>query len=177
MAKKKKGATENDISSETAALEFGISLNDLEKLMQTRGHEGVLKLNETYGGLSGVGQKLKTNLINGKIESYSNLLIKNVCVSGLSEDPTDLSLRVAAFGRNEIPPKPPKTFFRLMFDALQDVTLVILIICAIISFGLSFYHPSDETFQAELKPSIKRKTTNRYFDIFKKFSFFRRSKC
>ncbi|CAF4727371.1 unnamed protein product [Rotaria magnacalcarata] len=136
MAKKKKTTNDtNEISSAAAALEFGISFDELEKLMQTRGHEGVLTLNETYGGLSGLGQKLKTNLI-----------------TGLSEDESDISLRLAAFGRNEIPPKPPKTFFRLMVDALQDITLVILIICAIISFGLSFYHPSDETFQAELKP-------------------------
>ncbi|CAF1326093.1 unnamed protein product [Rotaria sordida] len=136
MAKKKKTTHDNnDISSEEARQEFGILLSDLEKLMQTRGHEGVLKLNETFGGLSGLGQKLKTNLI-----------------AGLSEDETDLAKRVAAFGRNEIPPKPPKTFFRLMFDALQDITLVILIICAIVSFGLSFYHPHDETFQAEEKP-------------------------
>ncbi|CAF4740325.1 unnamed protein product, partial [Rotaria magnacalcarata] len=60
-----------------------------------------------------LGQKLKTNLI-----------------TGLSEDESDITLRLAAFGRNEIPPKPPKTFFRLMVDALQDITLVILIICA-----------------------------------------------
>ncbi|CAF2551092.1 unnamed protein product [Rotaria sp. Silwood2] len=135
MAKKKKPTHgPNDISPEEARQEFGITYDDLEKLMQTRGHEGILKLNESYGGLSGLGQKLKTNLI-----------------SGLSEDETDLSLRVAAFGRNEIPPKPPKTFFRLMVDALQDITLVILIICAVISFCLSFYHPTDESFQAELK--------------------------
>ena len=80
---------------------------------------------------------------------------------GLSEDESDLSLRVAAFGRNEIPPKPPKTFFRLMFEALQDTTLVILIICAIISFGLSFYHPGGETFEAEVRPS-KRDISNAY---------------
>ena len=65
-------------------------------------------------------------------------------------------MRVAAFGRNEIPPKPPKTFFRLMFEALQDTTLVILIICAIISFCLSFYHPGGETFEAEAKPSKRQ---------------------
>ncbi len=40
-----------------------------------------------------------------------------------------------------------------MFEALQDVTLVILVICAFISFGLSFYHPSDDNFEAELRPS------------------------
>jgi len=40
-----------------------------------------------------------------------------------------------------------------MFEALQDVTLVILIICAVISFGLSFYHPTGDTFEAHLRPS------------------------
>ena len=73
--------------------------------------------------------------------------------SGLPGDESDMALRQAAFGRNEIPPKAPKSFFRLMFDALQDVTLVILIICAVISFALSFYHPSGDTFEAEIKPS------------------------
>lgn len=73
--------------------------------------------------------------------------------TGLSGDEGDLSVRLAAFGRNEIPPKPPKTFLHLMFDALQDVTLVILIICAFISFALSFYHPGGDTFESEIKPS------------------------
>lgn len=70
-------------------------------------------------------------------------------IKGLSGNEDDLSVRVAAYGRNEIPPKPPKTFFRLMFEALQDVTLVILIICAGISFCLSFYHPDGDTFEPE----------------------------
>ncbi|UJR32250.1 hypothetical protein I4U23_019715 [Adineta vaga] len=136
MAKKKKSnADQDDQSAAIAGREFGISLKELEGLMQTRGHEGVKELNDTYGGLSGLGQKLKSNLL-----------------TGLSNDESDLALRVAAFGRNEIPPKPPKTFFALMFEALQDVTLVILIICAVISFGLSFYHPGGDTFEADVKP-------------------------
>lgn len=53
-------------SAEEAGREFGISLKELENLMQTRGHDGIRELNETYGGLSGMGQKLKTNLITGK---------------------------------------------------------------------------------------------------------------
>jgi hypothetical protein len=70
MAKKKKTTQENNERlCEEAGREFGISLKDLEKLMQTRGHEGVQELNERFGGLSGVGQKLKTNLITGKIQT------------------------------------------------------------------------------------------------------------
>jgi hypothetical protein len=67
MAKKKKSIPDNNaLSAEQAGREFGISLKELETLMQTRGHEGVKEVNETYGGLSGLGQKLKTNLITGK---------------------------------------------------------------------------------------------------------------
>lgn len=45
------------------------------------------------------------------------------------------------FGSNTIPPKPPKTFLELVWEALQDVTLIILELAAIISLALSFYKP------------------------------------
>lgn len=61
--------------------------------------------------------------------------------AGLSGNPVDLEKRHAAFGKNFIPPKKAKTFLQLVWEALQDVTLIILEIAAIISLGLSFYHP------------------------------------
>lgn len=60
---------------------------------------------------------------------------------GLSGNPVDLEKRYTAFGKNFIPPKKPKTFLQLVWEALQDLTLIILEIAAIISLGLSFYHP------------------------------------
>jgi hypothetical protein len=67
MAKKKKADPGNqETPSEEAGREFGVSLKELETLMQTRGHDGVKELNEVHGGLSGLGQRLKTNLITGK---------------------------------------------------------------------------------------------------------------
>uniref|UniRef100_A0A8C3KHQ6 Calcium-transporting ATPase n=1 Tax=Calidris pygmaea TaxID=425635 RepID=A0A8C3KHQ6_9CHAR len=60
---------------------------------------------------------------------------------GLSGNPTDLEKRRQVFGQNFIPPKKAKTFLQLVWEALQDVTLIILEIAAIISLGLSFYHP------------------------------------
>ena len=45
------------------------------------------------------------------------------------------------FGSNTIPPRPPKTFLELVWEALQDVTLIILELAAIISLALSFYKP------------------------------------
>ncbi|KAI9549090.1 Plasma membrane calcium-transporting ATPase 2 [Dissostichus eleginoides] len=60
---------------------------------------------------------------------------------GLSGNPVDLEKRHTSFGKNFIPPKKAKTFLALVWEALQDVTLIILEIAAIISLGLSFYHP------------------------------------
>jgi Ca2+ transporting ATPase len=59
--------------------------------------------------------------------------------AGLSGDQADLEHRRQTFGSNVIPPRPPKTFFQLMLEAIQDVTLIILIVAALVSLGLSFY--------------------------------------
>jgi Ca2+ transporting ATPase len=62
---------------------------------------------------------------------------------GLSGQPLDIDKRKEAFGQNFIPPKKPKTFLQLVWEALQDVTLIILEVAAIVSLGLSFYKPPD----------------------------------
>lgn len=61
--------------------------------------------------------------------------------TGLNGNLADLERRQEVFGKNLIPPKKPKTFLQLVWEALQDVTLIILEIAAIISLGLSFYRP------------------------------------
>lgn len=63
---------------------------------------------------------------------------------GLSGSAADMQHRRDTFGSNMIPPKPPKTFLTLVWEALQDVTLIILEIAALVSLALSFYHPADE---------------------------------
>lgn len=63
--------------------------------------------------------------------------------SGLSGQPGDIEKRKTVFGENLIPPKKPKTFLQLVWEALQDVTLIILEVAAIVSLGLSFYKPPD----------------------------------
>uniref|UniRef100_A0A452IF21 Calcium-transporting ATPase n=1 Tax=Gopherus agassizii TaxID=38772 RepID=A0A452IF21_9SAUR len=67
--------------------------------------------------------------------------IKNSRLPGTA---ADLEKRKLIFGKNFIPPKKPKTFLQLVWEALQDVTLIILEIAAIISLGLSFYQPPGE---------------------------------
>uniref|UniRef100_A0A8C8A458 Calcium-transporting ATPase n=1 Tax=Oryzias sinensis TaxID=183150 RepID=A0A8C8A458_9TELE len=66
-------------------------------------------------------------------------------LSGLEGNQTDLDKRKEIFGKNLIPPKKPKTFLQLVWEALQDVTLIILELAALISLGLSFYHPPGES--------------------------------
>lgn len=71
------------------------------------------------------------------------MLITYLCFTGLSGNPADLEKRHTSFGKNFIPPKKPKTFLQLVWEALQDVTLIILEVAAIISLALSFYHPPE----------------------------------
>uniref|UniRef100_A0A3B3ZU41 Calcium-transporting ATPase n=1 Tax=Periophthalmus magnuspinnatus TaxID=409849 RepID=A0A3B3ZU41_9GOBI len=104
--------------------DFGVTTAELRGLMELRSHEACAKIRDTYGDVQNICRRLKTSPIEG-----------------LSGNPVDLEKRHAAFGKNFIPPKKPKTFLQLVWEALQDVTLIILEIAAIISLGLSFYHP------------------------------------
>ncbi|XP_072522097.1 plasma membrane calcium-transporting ATPase 2 isoform X1 [Salminus brasiliensis] len=106
---------------------FGCSLEELRSLMELRGTEAVVKIQEDYGDMEGLCQRLKTSP-----------------TEGLTGNVTDLEMRRTVYGQNLIPPKKPKTFLQLVWEALQDVTLIILEIAAMISLGLSFYQPPGE---------------------------------
>ncbi|XP_054883504.1 plasma membrane calcium-transporting ATPase 2 isoform X2 [Poeciliopsis prolifica] len=107
---------------------FGCSVMELRSLMELRGTEAVVKLQEDYGAVEGLCKRLKTSP-----------------TEGLAGVQTDLDKRRELFGKNLIPPKKPKTFLQLVWEALQDVTLIILEVAALISLGLSFYHPPGQT--------------------------------
>ncbi|XP_064130960.1 plasma membrane calcium-transporting ATPase 2 isoform X3 [Loxodonta africana] len=111
--------------------EFGCTMEELRSLMELRGTEAVVKIKETYGDTEAICRRLKTSP-----------------VEGLPGTTPDLEKRKQIFGQNFIPPKKPKTFLQLVWEALQDVTLIILEIAAIISLGLSFYHPPGESNEA-----------------------------
>lgn len=74
----------------------------------------------------------------------SPLIIFVCCPIGLPGTRADIEHRRETFGSNTIPPKPPKTFLQLVWEALQDVTLIILEVAALVSLGLSFYQPENE---------------------------------
>lgn len=105
---------------------YRITLKELRELMEHRGREGITRLQD-YGGVEGVMERLYTTADRG-----------------LSGNKQDVDHRRETFGSNVIPPKPPKTFFQLVCEAVQDITLIILIISAVLSLCLSFYKPEDE---------------------------------
>ncbi|XP_063150302.1 plasma membrane calcium-transporting ATPase 3 isoform X4 [Candoia aspera] len=110
---------------------FGCTLSELRSLMELRGAEALQKVQETYTDVNGLCRRLKTSP-----------------TEGLSDNTADLEKRRQIYGQNFIPPKRPKTFLQLVWEALQDVTLIILEIAAIISLGLSFYAPPGEQSEA-----------------------------
>ncbi|XP_070193153.1 plasma membrane calcium-transporting ATPase 2-like isoform X2 [Littorina saxatilis] len=124
--------------------EFGISLRELRELMEHRKEDGLNLIKTKYGGVLEMCKKLKTSP-----------------TEGLTGDTADREL---VFGTNVIPPKPPKTFLQLVWEALQDVTLLILIVAAVISLGLSFYkgdseevESEDESYRAKADSSLEEK--------------------
>ncbi|KAM6060422.1 plasma membrane calcium-transporting ATPase 2 isoform 15-T20 [Theristicus caerulescens] len=119
--------SKNQRNEANHAGEFGCTLQELRSLMELRGTEAVVKIKETYGETEGLCRHLKTS-----------------ATEGLAGTAADLEKRKLIFGKNFIPPKKPKTFLQLVWEALQDVTLIILEIAAIISLGLSFYQPPGE---------------------------------
>jgi Ca2+ transporting ATPase len=123
---------------------FPIEIKELTDLMQVqlKPDEQQEYLNK-HGHMEGMCKKLGVN--------------PNVGLSTANK--ADLAARAAQFGMNEIPPKPPKSFLHLMWEALQDTTLIILIVSAVISLALSFYHDDskkqDEEFVQTAEPNIE----------------------
>uniref|UniRef100_A0A8C2Q0K0 Calcium-transporting ATPase n=1 Tax=Cyprinus carpio TaxID=7962 RepID=A0A8C2Q0K0_CYPCA len=126
MANNSYSGVKNSVAEPNHDGEFGCSLKELRSLMELRGAEGLHKIQESYGDVNGLCNRLKTSPVDG-----------------LSGQPQDIEKRKVEFGQNFIPPKKPKTFLQLVWEALQDVTLIILEVAAIVSLGLSFYKPPD----------------------------------
>lgn len=130
---KRKKREDDDVEKSNrlaAAAQFGVTCDELKALNELRGAEALDRVGELGGALE----------LCRKLRVEPN--------DGLSGAPTDLHVRVDAFGANVIPPKPAKTFLQLVFEAIQDTTLLVLIGAAIISLGLSFYQPHDEGAQS-----------------------------
>ncbi|KAL8225374.1 hypothetical protein R6Q57_017931 [Mikania cordata] len=76
-----------------------------------------VKTLRSIGGVNGVAEALKVNLDEG---------VKS----------TDLTIRQETYGVNKYTEKPSRSFFMFVWEALHDLTLIILIVCAVVSIGV-----------------------------------------
>ncbi|KAB2008283.1 hypothetical protein ES319_D10G089300v1 [Gossypium barbadense] len=103
------------VASPSAGDDYKIGLEQLASM--TRDHK--LSALEQYGGVKGLSGLLRTNL-----------------EKGIDEDEADLLNRRNAFGSNTYPRKKGRSFWMFLWEAWQDLTLIILIIAAAVSLGL-----------------------------------------
>ncbi|KAH8939144.1 hypothetical protein BDL97_15G022200, partial [Sphagnum fallax] len=89
---------------------FTISPQDIARL------EANPQLFNNYGGTKGVSTCLRINP-----------------QEGIQGTPEDIQLRVDAFGTNTYVEREPKIFLEYLWEACQDQTLIILVVCAIVS--------------------------------------------
>ncbi|XP_066921379.1 plasma membrane calcium-transporting ATPase 1-like [Clytia hemisphaerica] len=109
-------------------IKFEVSPTDLSEFMKNRGKESITALEEKFGDINGLVRKLKSSSQRGLMNINANL-----------------EARQNVFGVNFIPPKPAKTFLQLVFEALEDTILRILIVAAIVSLVLGMVIESVET--------------------------------
>ncbi|TVU20014.1 hypothetical protein EJB05_36200, partial [Eragrostis curvula] len=90
---------------------FCISPDELAALTSTREDSTIFK---THGGISGISRKIKASLEDGVRE-------------------TEITMRQKLYGINQHAEKPPRSFWMFVWDALHDLTLIILMVCAMVS--------------------------------------------
>ncbi|XP_062165564.1 calcium-transporting ATPase 10, plasma membrane-type isoform X2 [Alnus glutinosa] len=106
---------------------------------------GTLELRPTPSGNFGIGQEQITLMsrdhnvsaleIYGGVKGLVDLLKTNL-EKGVQGDDTDLVKRRDAFGSNTYPRKKGRSFWMFLWDAWQDLTLIILMIAAVASLAL-----------------------------------------
>ncbi|KAK6928812.1 Cation-transporting P-type ATPase, C-terminal [Dillenia turbinata] len=112
-AGKKEGKVDYKLSKEVKQAGFGIDPDKLASIVRSHDSKDL----NSHGGVEGLAEKVSVSLGDGVVSS-------------------DISLRQKVFGCNKYAEKPPRTFWMFVSDALQDLTLVILMICAVVSIGV-----------------------------------------
>ena len=108
------GVTPTDyvVPEEVKAAGYGICADELSTFVE--GHD--LKKVKSHGGVRGIAEKLCTSTENG-----------------LKTEPTALARRQEMFGINKFAETQLRSFWVFVWEALQDMTLMILGVCAFVS--------------------------------------------
>ncbi|XP_052172651.1 calcium-transporting ATPase 4, plasma membrane-type-like isoform X2 [Diospyros lotus] len=107
------GGVGYDLSEEARAAGFRIHPNELASFLRSHSFEGL----EFIGGVKGVSAKVNVSLDEGVKSS-------------------ELPIRQKIYGFNRYTEKPSKSFWMFVWEALHDITLIILIVCAVVSVGV-----------------------------------------
>ncbi|KAJ1274113.1 hypothetical protein BS78_05G037800 [Paspalum vaginatum] len=105
-AKHKEYALTDDI------IKAGFSINPDELASITSKHD--MKALKMHGGVDGISRKIRSAFDNGVSAS-------------------DVDTRQTIYGENRYAEKPSRSFWSFVWDASQDMTLIILMVCALIS--------------------------------------------
>lgn len=97
------------------ARQCGFSISAEELASFVRGHDG--KSLRHHKGVDGIARKVSVSLTDG---------IKS----------DDTGVRAEVYGANHYTEKPPRTFWMYLWDASQDMTLMLLAFCAVISIAI-----------------------------------------
>ncbi|KAK3025260.1 hypothetical protein RJ639_044502, partial [Escallonia herrerae] len=105
---------EHKLSEEV--MQAGFSIEPEELAYVVRSHN-IKSCREQYGGVDGFARKVSVSLKDGVVSS-------------------DIPLRQKIFGINRFAEKPSRSFLMFVWEALQDLTLIILMVCAVVSLGV-----------------------------------------
>ncbi|KAK7263937.1 hypothetical protein RJT34_31536 [Clitoria ternatea] len=101
------------LSKETHEAGFGIEADELASIV--RSHDS--KCLQHHEGVEGVARAVRVSLQEG--------------VNSL-----DVQHRQKIYGFNRLAEKPARSFWMFVWDAMQDLTLIILMVCALVSAGV-----------------------------------------
>jgi len=105
---------------------FDVDVEQLNEMVTNNSKE----ILEEYGGVEGLAKALRVDLKTGLTEE---------------EAATGFAERHKHFGKNTYKQPKSKNFFQLWLEAINDVTMIILIISAVVSIILAYAIPKDLT--------------------------------
>ncbi|KAJ6702517.1 CALCIUM-TRANSPORTING ATPASE [Salix koriyanagi] len=104
---------EHKLSDNVRQTGFGIEPDELAAIVRSQDNKTL----ESHGGVEGLAREISVSLNDGVVSS-------------------DISIRQNIYGSNRYAEKPARSLWMFVWDALHDLTLIILMACAVVSIGV-----------------------------------------